>query len=81
MGAWDSGCSRFLVFKNYITEIMSVLMGSVKRRQSAQRLESANQASPARFPSFGVVTTDLCARRSVRNAIRTFGPLVRLARL
>jgi hypothetical protein len=28
-----------------------------------------------------VVTPDLCARRSVRNAIRTFGPLVRLARL
>lgn len=60
---------------------MSVLLGSAKRRQLAQRLESANQASPARFPSFGVVTPDLFARRSVRNAIHTFGPSVRRVRL
>ena len=81
MGAWESGRCWFFVVYNYITEIMSVLLGLAKRRQSARRLESAIQASPARFPSFGVVTPDLFVRRLGRNAIHTFGPSVHPVRL
>ena len=81
MGAWVSRPCRFSIGDNYITEIMSVLLESTKRRQSAQRPESANQASPARIPWFGVVTPDLSVRHSVRNATRTSGPSVRPVRL
>ena len=81
MGAWVSRPCRFSIGVNYITEIMSVLRESTKRRQSAQRPESTNQASPARIPWFGGATTDLSVRHSVRNAARTSGPSVRPVRL
>ena len=60
---------------------MSVLQGSRKRRLSARRPESANQASPARIPWFGVATIDLFVRHLMRNATRTSGPSVRRVRL
>ena len=81
MGAWVSRPSRFSIGDNYITEFMSVLRVSKKRRQSALRPESANQASPARILWFGVETLDLFERRLTRNAARTSGPSVRRVRL
>ena len=81
MGAWVSRPNSFSIRNNYITELMSVLQGSRKRRQSVQRPESANQASPARIPWFDVATLDLFVRRLTRNAARTSGPSVRRVRL
>ena len=81
MGAWVPRPSRFSIGDNYITEIMSVLRVLTKRRQSARRPESANQASPARIPWFDVATLDLFVRRLTRNAARTSGPSVRRVRL
>ena len=66
---------------NYITEIMSVMQGSAKWRQSAQLPESAIRASRARFPSCGVATPDLSARLVARNVKHKSGPLGRLVRL
>ena len=83
-------CQRGLGFRdgvsiskdnNYITEIMSVLMGLRKSRRSAQLPALSSRASLARFPWFGVVTSDLFERRSVRNAKRKSGPSVRPVRL
>ena len=81
MGAWVTSAPRFSISDNYITEIMSVLLGSRKPRQSVQLLALSSRASVAGLPWFGVVIPDLCEGRSVRNVERKSGPSVRLARL